>query len=203
MRDMKESKEESVCFSKQKLEKNNWCFIELYHLNNNPKGKLVLYMNNKLIDEKDFSSYPYKFEYNENTIGCSLAAKGMHNFYGKMTALYFFETSNKTCNQIHDHLCNVLSQIKLEDLLNTTAPILEGVFMHINPKYDTVGSKRKIASLKEGKLEVYSAIEKIYEGTRIDHNVSAKNTFFAIGGIKTILPVLYQAAKHSTDIDFL
>lgn len=206
MRNLKKNKEESVSFYQLKLEKNTWYFIELFHLNNKSKESLVLYVNNKQVHATAFTPYSYKEDYNENSIGCSVSAEGSYTDYfcGEMTALYFFEVNPKSCGQIHDYLCSMLSHVQIENILDAQhkIPIAERTFLHINPKYALASSTRRISALRDTKF-FCSAAEKLLPQTAVSHNTSAKATFVAIGGVKAVLPVLYEAAKCSADGDFL
>ena len=218
-----------VTFSQKKLEEDKWYFIELYHLNNESTKSLVLYVSAELVKEAPCKPYHHKLEYDENTIGCGIQLeyvgkqgeeKIKNNFRGEMSALYFIDVSQKTLPQIHSFLTYISTHVPLENMVDYLGlpqeansgksfdvGIVEKIFMHINPKYTgkpTQSKQRMYVLHKGGKsIEVFNNVERVYQETKVEHNSIAKDVFLCIGGIKTLLPLLYALPEHILAADFM
>ena len=82
--------------------------------------------------------------------------------------------------------------------------LFRSIWIHINPRYTRKYSNLddEVYCLKEYDISICNSVETIYDDTMIQHNNDTKDTFFNIGGIKTILPILSNVANHNVDSEF-
>ena len=142
-------------------------------------------------------------------------------FRGEMSALYFIDVSAKSLPAVHALLTSTfVSHVGMENLVQWLAyqqvevhkpgktghdaGIIEKIFMHINPKYTgrMSQSKRRVYAYYKGSaknvVDIFNHVERVYQEARIEHNTPAKEVFLNIGGIKILMPLLYQLAEYDT-----
>ncbi len=175
---------------------------------------------------KEGLSKPYqaKLDNDENTIGCGVLLEYVSKegyekitncFCGEMGALYFLEVAPDSVAAVHSTLSYASVHIGMEELVHTLsvpghrtkdAAIIDRIFMQVNPKYTGKISqaKQRLYVCYKGKtaIDVFNSVESLYKEVRIDHNVPAKEVFLNIGGLKPLMPLLYQLAEGSSQRDF-
>jgi len=203
-------KKQLVSFIMEPLERNKWYSIELYHFNEDSLDSLLFYVDSKLISKERGFSYQYK-GCEALTVGCEVNTSEVlsNNFTGAMQSVYFFEISKKNISSIHNllqftyhkkvDLINFLEASDTEESVN----LLKKLYMFISPKYYTRTTKSdfKINLItKRGKvIPLINNIQRVYRDTLVQHNKSASNIFFNIGGAKTLLPLLDKLSNHTTN----
>lgn len=185
-----------------KLEEDKWHAIELYHINN----KLIAYINTELVLNAECEGYVPSLNYNMNTIGCAVINGEITNcFQGEMSASYFLKTSSKQLGRMHEFLA--LNWGRLHGLAEKSAKdwswFQRKAFLQANPKSSEPAQKLYVVEKGKQNVDVFNAIESVYGNDVIYHSAPAQDTFINIGGIKTILPVLYKLIKWQADNEFL
>jgi len=186
---------ETVIVSKDRLKEGKWYFIELYHFITKEKDNLKVYVDSNLSCECPFRKYDNKVIYHTNTIGCSIDLYKdkdclKDNFHGEMTALCFIETSYEKHKNLRSFLYS--RHMKLESIIENTDLIIreKGIYMFINPRFETPTKVACVVQKHVERIEIIDQKERLYPGTIVHHNVSARETFINIGGLKTLIPAL-------------
>jgi hypothetical protein len=188
---------------------NRWYSIELYHINEESLDSLLLYIDSELIFKGRIASYQYK-GCEMVTVGCEVDKNEVlsTNFTGAMQTVYFFEVSKKTISSTHNLFQSAYySKVDLIDFLRANGAeesmkLLKKLYMFISPKYYTRTTKQdfKVDLItKRGKvIPLINNIQRVYRDTLVQHNKPVINTFFNIGGTKTLLPLLNKLSEQST-----
>ena len=99
-----------IPFQHKLLVQDEWCFIELYHINNEQPRNLQLYINGDLVKETQCRKYYENKNYDENSVGCEILIEYINqegeerlrsNFRGEMSALHFAEVNSGNLYPTH------------------------------------------------------------------------------------------------------
>ena len=224
-----ESRGSAIKLIQNKIEEDIWYFLELYVTSFKDKISLKFYINSVLVCKTIANSYEDNLIYDENTIGCDIQLdhagkqgeeKIINNFHGEMTALYFIQCDEESFPKLHYTLMYTLSHTGFEDMINHLESlqnleisitlyfdIIKEIFMSINPKYiqRSTESNMKVytALLRTESIDIYNNIRNVHEGTEIHHNMSGRDILLSIGGIESLLPVLYYLGKRNASNKFM
>lgn len=200
-----------IAFAEAEIESGKWHLIELYHLNEESQNNLQLYIDFVLVESVTFRPYTHKLGYDANTIGCvvDLENEGTErNFLGEMTALCFFGASTKTAPHIHNALLKgQKSLLEIVDIESVGAEIWDKLFLYANPKSTSkIGfSIQQVLTVnkRDKGINVHNNVVHIYTRTKIEHLALAKDSFFDIGGVRTIIPLMYRAINKDLEPEFM
>ena len=218
-----------IKFQSRRLEEDKWYFIEFYHINKSLQNNLILYINSNLVEAHEGPNYNADIKFDENTIGCHIESDNINeqreerlcnNFHGEMTTIIFISSSKANIENIHLTLKKINSYYKLENIIEVITNNSSGntkdfinlnfvkkIFILIDPKYTskTIKDKRIISmiSINSKTLYLYNNAEQVYEDTIIEHNINFQNNLKNIGGIISIIPLLYNIVEHNPSSEFM